>query len=279
MKAGRGTPHAGVYLDIASRRSPEFIKKRLPSMYHQFKELADVDITTTQMEVGPTAHYLMGGVRVEAETAQSTVPGLFAAGEVAAGLHGANRLGGNSLSDLVVFGRRAGAAAAAYAGRTNDRTVDPAQVEQAARTMLAPFEAEGGENPYALHAELQETMQSLVGIIRVEDELQQAITKLDQLEARLARVTVEGNRQFNPGWHLALDLQSMITVAKATAGSALMRKESRGGHTRDDYPKSDPEWGKKNVVTRKKEATLDVITEPLPQLPEELRQLVLSEEK
>ena len=279
VKAGRGTPHGGVYLDIASRRSAEFIKKRLPSMYHQFKELADVDITTTAMEVGPTAHYLMGGVRVEAETAQSTVPGLFAAGEVAAGLHGANRLGGNSLSDLVVFGRRAGAAAAAYAGRTNDRTVDPAQVEEAARTMLAPFEAEGGENPYALHAELQETMQSLVGIIRREDELQSAITKLDQLEARLARVTVEGNRQFNPGWHLALDLHSMITVAKATAGSALVRKESRGGHTRDDYPKTDPEWGKKNVVTRKREATLDVITEPLPQLPEELRQLVLSEEK
>jgi succinate dehydrogenase / fumarate reductase flavoprotein subunit len=279
VKAGRGTPHGGVYLDIASRRPADYIKKRLPSMYHQFKELADVDITTTPMEVGPTLHYIMGGVRVDAETAASTVPGLYAAGEVAAGMHGANRLGGNSLSDLLVFGRRAGAAAAAYAGRTAARAVDDAQVEQAARTMLAPFEAQGGENPYALHAELQECMQDLVGIIRREDELQRAITKLDELSDRLERVTVEGNRQFNPGWHLALDLHSMITVAKACARSALMRKESRGGHTREDYPKADPEWGKRNVVTRKRGGTLDLATEPLPELPEELRQLVLSEEK
>jgi succinate dehydrogenase / fumarate reductase flavoprotein subunit len=279
VKAGRGTPHGGVYLDIASRRPADYIRKRLPSMYHQFKELADVDITTTPMEVGPTLHYIMGGVRVDAETAASTVPGLYAAGEVAAGMHGANRLGGNSLSDLLVFGRRAGAAAAAYAGRTAARAVDDAQVEQAARTMLAPFEAEGGENPYALHVELQECMQDLVGIIRREDELQRAITKLDELSERLERVTVEGNRQFNPGWHLALDLHSMVTVAKACARSALMRKESRGGHTRDDYPKADPEWGKRNVVTRKRGGTLDLATEPLPELPEELRQLVLSEEK
>jgi succinate dehydrogenase / fumarate reductase flavoprotein subunit len=279
VKAGRGTPHGGVYLDIASRRPADYIRKRLPSMYHQFKELADVDITTTPMEVGPTLHYIMGGVRVDAETAASTVPGLYAAGEVAAGMHGANRLGGNSLSDLLVFGRRAGAAAAAYAGRTAARAVDDAQVEQAARTMLAPFEAEGGENPYALHVELQECMQDLVGIIRREDELQRAITKLDELSERLERVTVEGNRQFNPGWHLALDLHSMVTVAKACARSALMRKESRGGHTREDYPKADPEWGKRNVVTRKRGGTLDLATEPLPELPEELRQLVLSEEK
>ena len=279
VKAGRGTPHGGVYLDIASRRPADYIKKRLPSMYHQFKELADVDITTTPMEVGPTLHYIMGGVRVDAETAASTVPGLYAAGEVAAGMHGSNRLGGNSLSDLLVFGRRAGAAAAAYASRTNARAIDDAEVEKAARTMLAPFEAEGGENPYALHAELQETMQNLVGIIRREDELKQAITKLDELSARLERVTVEGNRQFNPGWHLALDLHSMFTVAKACARSALMRTESRGGHTREDFPKTDPEWGKKNIVTRKRGDALELTPEPLPQMPEELRQLVMSDEK
>jgi succinate dehydrogenase / fumarate reductase, flavoprotein subunit len=279
VKAGRGSPHGGVYLDIASRRPADYIKKRLPSMYHQFKELADVDITTTPMEVGPTLHYIMGGVRVDAETAASTVPGLYAAGEVAAGMHGANRLGGNSLSDLLVFGRRAGAAAAAYASRTNARAIDDAEVEKAARTMLAPVEAEGGENPYALHAELQETMQDLVGIIRREDELKQAIAKLDDLSARLERITVEGNRQFNPGWHLALDLHSLFTVAKACARSALMRTESRGGHTREDFPKSDPEWGMKNIVTRKRGDALELAPEPLPQMPEELRELVMSEEK
>ncbi|HEY8732153.1 MAG TPA: fumarate reductase/succinate dehydrogenase flavoprotein subunit, partial [Candidatus Limnocylindria bacterium] len=263
VKAGRGTPHGGVYLDIASRRTPEFIKRRLPSMYHQFKELADVDITTTAMEIGPTCHYLMGGVRVDPETAAATVPGLFAAGEVAGGLHGANRLGGNSLSDLVVFGRRAGAGAAAYASRTNARAVDDAQVEEAARSMLAPFEGEGGENPYTVHLELQETMQSLVGIIRTEAELKQALGKLDELSGRLERVTVEGNRQFNPGWHLALDLRSMLTISKVVARSALMRQESRGGHTRDDFPKTDPEWGKKNVVTRKRNGQLELTPEPL----------------
>ncbi|HEY8829498.1 MAG TPA: fumarate reductase/succinate dehydrogenase flavoprotein subunit, partial [Candidatus Limnocylindria bacterium] len=279
VKAGRGTPHGGVYLDIASRRPAEYIKKRLPSMYHQFKELADVDITTTPMEIGPTCHYIMGGVRVEPESAAATVPGLFAAGEVAAGMHGANRLGGNSLSDLLVFGRRAGAGAAAYASRTNARAIDDAQVETAARSMLAPFEAEGGENPYALHAELQETMQGLVGIIRTKAELDEAVGALDRLEERLDRVTVEGNRQFNPGWHLALDLRSMLTISKAVARSALLRTESRGGHTREDFPKSDAEWGKKNVVTRKRGRQLELTTDPLPQMPEELRQLVMSEEK
>jgi succinate dehydrogenase / fumarate reductase flavoprotein subunit len=279
VKAGRGTPHGGVYLDIASRRSPEFIKKRLPSMYHQFKELADVDITATAMEIGPTCHYIMGGVRVDPETAAATVPGLFAAGEVAAGMHGANRLGGNSLSDLLVFGRRAGAGAAAYASRTNARSVDQAQVEAAARAMLAPFEAEGGENPYSIHADLQDTMQSLVGIIRTEAELKDAIVKLDELSERVARVSVEGNRQFNPGWHLALDLRSLVQISKAVTRSALMRQESRGGHTRDDFPKTDAEWGKKNVVTRARGGQLELGTEPLPQMPEELRQLVMSEEK
>ena len=279
VKAGRGTPHGGVYLDIASRRSPEYIKKRLPSMYHQFKELADVDITAAPMEVGPTCHYIMGGVRVDPETAAATVPGLFAAGEVAAGMHGANRLGGNSLSDLLVFGRRAGASAAAYASRTNARAIDDAQVDASARAMLAPFEGEGRENPYTVHADLQDTMQSLVGIIRTEAELAQAERTLDDLGQRLARVTVEGNRQFNPGWHLALDLRSMLTISTAVARSALTRQESRGGHTRDDYPKTDAEWGKKNVVTRKQDGELRITTEPLPQIPEELRQLVLSEEK
>ncbi len=279
VKAGRGTPHGGVYLDIASRRSPEFIKKRLPSMYHQFRELADVDITATAMEIGPTCHYIMGGVRVDPETAAATVPGLFAAGEVAAGMHGANRLGGNSLSDLLVFGRRAGAGAAAYASRTNARSVDQAQVEAAARAMLAPFEAEGGENPYSIHADLQDTMQSLVGIIRTEAELKDAIVKLDELSERAARVSVEGNRQFNPGWHLALDLRSLVQISKAVTRSALMRQESRGGHTRDDFPKTDAEWGKKNVVTRARGGKLELETEPLPQMPEELRQLVMSEEK
>ncbi|HEY8648290.1 MAG TPA: fumarate reductase/succinate dehydrogenase flavoprotein subunit [Candidatus Limnocylindria bacterium] len=279
VKAGRGTPHGGVYLDIASRRSAEYIKKRLPSMYHQFKELADVDITATPMEVGPTCHYIMGGVRVDPETAAATVPGLFAAGEVAAGMHGANRLGGNSLSDLLVFGRRAGAGAAAYASRINARAIDDAQVDASARAMLAPFEGEGRENPYTVHADLQDTMQSLVGIIRTDAELTRAIQTLDDLGQRLARVTVEGNRQFNPGWHLALDLRSMLTISTAVARSALTRQESRGGHTRDDYPKTDAEWGKKNVVTRKQGGELRITTEPLPQIPEELRQLVLSEEK
>jgi succinate dehydrogenase / fumarate reductase flavoprotein subunit len=279
VKAGRGTAHGGVYLDIASRRPADYIKKRLPSMYHQFKELADVDITTTAMEIGPTCHYAMGGVRVDPETAAATVPGLFAAGEVAGGMHGANRLGGNSLSDLLVFGRRAGAGAAAYASRTNARPIDDGQVEAAARSMLAPFEVEAGENPYALHAELQELMQGLVGIIRTEAELKQASGKLDELETRLDRVSVEGNRQFNPGWHLALDLRSMLTISKAVTRSALLRQESRGGHTRDDFPKPDAEWAKKNVVTRKRDGRLDFTTEPLPQIPEELRQLVLAEEK
>jgi succinate dehydrogenase / fumarate reductase flavoprotein subunit len=230
------------------------------------------------MEVGPTLHYIMGGVRVEPETAASTVPGLFAAGEVAGGMHGANRLGGNSLSDLLVFGRRAGAGAASYASRTNARAVDDAQLEEAARAMLAPFETEGGENPYALHAELQETMHTLVGIIRTETELQEAISRLAELAARVEHVTVEGNRQFNPGWHLALDLRSMVTVAEACARSAELRRESRGGHTREDYPKADPEWGKKNVVTRRRGGKLELTTEPLPQIPEDLRRLVLSEE-
>ena len=274
VKAGRGSPHGGVFLDIASRRPAEYIRKRLPSMYVQFKELADVDITTTPMEVGPTCHYVMGGVRVDADTAATTVPGLFAAGEVAAGLHGANRLGGNSLSDLLVFGRRAGLAAAAYAGRAPEAQPDPAQYQDAARVVLAPFETGGTENPYAIHAELQDCMQALVGIIRTDAELRAAVEQVGAFRERLTKVKVEGNRQFNPGWHLALDLHSLLTVSLACARSALLRQESRGGHTRDDYPKTDPGWGTKNVVTRKRADALEITTEPLPPLPDDLRQLV-----
>jgi succinate dehydrogenase / fumarate reductase flavoprotein subunit len=274
VKAGRGSPHGGVYLDIATRRSPEYIKRRLPSMYHQFLELAGVDITKEPMEVGPTLHYIMGGVRVDADTAAATVPGLFAAGEVAGGMHGANRLGGNSLSDLLVFGRRAGLYAAEYA-QTHPTmpAINPDEVEEVTRWMLAPFESNGTENPYTLHAELQETMQNLVGIIRTGPELEEALEHIADLRARLKRVRVEGNRQYNPGWHLALDLHSMLTVAEAVTRAALERRESRGAQTRDDYPKTDPEWGKVNVVVRKKGGDMVVTTEPLPEMPDELKAL------
>ena len=229
VKAGRGSPHGGVLLDIASRRSAEYIARRLPSMHHQFKELADVDITKEPMEVGPTCHYIMGGVRVEADTAATTVPGLYAAGEVAAGLHGANRLGGNSLSDLLVFGRRAGLYAAQYAQNLEGHpSPDADQIEQCAQELLAPFNNDGGENPYTVHMALQDCMQNLVGIIRTESELKKAQTEIASLKERLAKVTVEGHRQYNPGWNLALDLQSLLTTAEATTMGALERKESRG---------------------------------------------------
>jgi len=275
VKAGRGTPHGGVFLDIASRRPADYIKRRLPSMYHQFRELADVDITKEAMEVGPTCHYFMGGVRVDADTTATTVPGLFAAGEVAAGLHGANRLGGNSLSDLVVFGRRAGLYAAEYAkALKGSLTVDTAQVESIAQELLIPFNGKGGENPYTIHAELQDCMQDLVGIIRTEKELKQALDKLATFKQRLTKVSVEGNRQYNPGWHLALDLYSMLAVSEAVTLAAIERKESRGGHTRDDYPKTDPKFAKVNVVVRKIKGELRISQEPLPEMPEELKKLV-----
>jgi len=275
VKAGRGTSHGGVFLDIASRRPAEYIKRRLPSMYHQFRELADVDITKEAMEVGPTCHYFMGGVRVDADTTAATVPGLFAAGEVAAGLHGANRLGGNSLSDLVVFGRRAGLYAAEYAkALKGSLTVDTAQVESIAQELLIPFNGKGGENPYTIHAELQDCMQNLVGIIRTEKELKQALDKLATFKQRLTKVSVEGNRQYNPGWHLALDLYSMLAVSEAVTLAAIERKESRGGHTRDDYPKTDPKFAKVNVVVRKIKGELRISQEPLPEMPEELKKLV-----
>ncbi|TDO68700.1 succinate dehydrogenase / fumarate reductase flavoprotein subunit [Kribbella sp. VKM Ac-2571] len=249
VKAGRGTPHGGVFLDVSSRLPAEEITRRLPSMHHQFKELADVDITAEPMEVGPTCHYVMGGVEVDPDTASSVVPGLFAAGEVAGGMHGSNRLGGNSLSDLLVFGRRAGMGAAMYVDGLQERPkIDEADVDAAAADALAPFELEGGENPYTIHQELQQSMNDLVGIIRKEEEMEQALGRLSEFRSRIAKMTVEGHRQFNPGWHLALDLRNMLTVSECVAGAALMRQESRGGHTRDDFPGMNPEWRKKLLV-------------------------------
>jgi len=244
-------------------------------MYQQFMELADVDITKTPMEVGPTAHYQMGGIRVEADTTATTVPGLFAAGEVAGGLHGANRLGGNSLSDLVVFGRRAGLYAAKYAlEQASQPGVDPGQIDEASTAMLAPFEGDGKENPYSIHADLETCMQNLVGIIRTEPELVQALDELGKLRERLSRVTVQGNRQYNPGWHLALDLHHMLTVAESITRSAIERKESRGGHTRDDFPGADPAFGRVNMVTRRVDGEMTVKQEPLPEIPDELKQIL-----
>ncbi|MGH9302239.1 MAG: fumarate reductase/succinate dehydrogenase flavoprotein subunit, partial [Acidimicrobiales bacterium] len=250
VKAGRGSPHGGVFLDIATRHDSAYIKRRLPSMYHQFKELADVDITTEPMEVGPTCHYAMGGVRVDADTAASTVPGLFAVGEVAGGMHGSNRLGGNSLGDLLVFGRRAGLAAAEYSKSTDLPPIAESDVNRITATSLEPFENQGGENPYTLHHDLQDTMGELVGIIRVEAELTKAMDKLGELKERATHVGVEGHRQYNPGWHLANDLKSLLTVAECVTRSALLRKESRGGHTRQDFPGPDADFGRINHVTR-----------------------------
>jgi succinate dehydrogenase / fumarate reductase, flavoprotein subunit len=276
VREGRGSEHGGAFLDI-SHRPADVVKKKLPSMYHQFKELADVDITKGPMEVGPTCHYMMGGIRVEAETAQSSVPGLFAAGEAAAGLHGANRLGGNSLSDLLVFGRRAGTAAAEHAGKVQTASIDSAQIEDAAREMLAPFENKGGENPYTIHSDLQTTMQNLVGIFRTREDLTSAMQELEKLKARAARVTVEGSRMFNPGWHLAQDLKSMLTVSEAVTRSALAREESRGAHSRINYPNLDTTWGTKNNVIARQGSTMTLRQSPVAEMPSELKQLVADE--
>ena len=275
VKEGRGSPHGGVFLDIASRRPAEYIRRRLPSMYHQFKELAGVDITTEAMEVGPTCHYIMGGIRVEADTEATTVEGLFAAGEVAAGLHGANRLGGNSLSDLLVFGRRAGMAAADYAqGRSGDPEPDAAQVTQIVTAAEAPLTRQGGENPYAVQQDLQKMMQELVGIIRTESELTKALGALDDMDERVAAVTVEGGRIYNPGWNLATDLPAMLAVSRLVTKGAIERRESRGGHTRDDYPKADPELGKVNFVQRLDAAgAFTIAPELIPTMPDELAKL------
>ncbi len=258
VKAGRGSPHGGVFLDVSTRMPAEVIKRRLPSMYHQFKELADVDITAEAMEVGPTCHYVMGGIAVESDSAAARgVPGLYAAGEVAGGMHGSNRLGGNSLSDLLVFGRRAGLHAARYASGLAARpAVDEAQVDAAAAEALRPFSAEGRqagaapENPYTLHQELQQTMNDLVGIIRREAEMARALDKLAELRVRARRAGVEGHRQFNPGWHLALDLRNMLLVSECVARAALERTESRGGHTREDHPAMSREWRRANLLCR-----------------------------
>ncbi len=276
VREGRGTEHGGAYLDI-SHKPAEYVKKKLPSMYHQFKELADVDITKGPMEVGPTCHYMMGGIRVEAETAQSSVPGLFAAGEAAAGLHGANRLGGNSLSDLLVFGRRAGLAAADHAKTVQNTPLDPAQIEAAARELLAPFERKEGENPYTIHRDLQDVMQNLVGIFRTREDLTRAMAELGKLKARAEHLSVEGSRMFNPGWHLAQDLKSMLTVSEAVTRSALAREESRGAHSRIDYPAFDATWGTKNNIIARAGNTMTLHQSPVPKMPDELKELVADE--
>jgi succinate dehydrogenase / fumarate reductase flavoprotein subunit len=276
VREGRGTEHGGAYLDI-SQKPADYVKKKLPSMYHQFKELADVDITKGPMEVGPTCHYMMGGIRVDAETAKSSVPGLFAAGEAAAGLHGANRLGGNSLSDLLVFGRRAGLAAAEHANKAPTASIDSCRIEDAAREMLAPFERKDGENPYTIHRDLQETMQNLVGIFRNKEDLIRALEELGTLKERAGRLSVEGSRLFNPGWHLAQDLKAMLTVSEAVTRSALAREESRGAHSRIDYPGLDATWGTKNNVTVREGTTMTLRQSPVQEMPIDLKQLVAEE--
>jgi succinate dehydrogenase / fumarate reductase flavoprotein subunit len=277
VKEGRGTEHGGAYLDI-SHKPAEYVKKKLPSMYHQFKELADVDITKGPMEVGPTCHYMMGGIRVEAETAQSTVPGLFAAGEAAAGLHGSNRLGGNSLSDLLVFGRRAGLAAAVHAKSVPAPSIDSAQIEQAEKELLAPFSNTAAESPYAVHRDLQEVMQNLVGIYRTQEDLKKALVELEKLRARAAKAGVEGSRLFNPGWHLSYDLKAMLVVSEAVARSALARTESRGAHSRIDHPDLDPVWEKKHNIIVRGAGGMKRRESPVEEVPGELKQ-ILAEDK
>ena len=277
VREGRGSPHGGAFLDI-SHKPAEYVKRKLPSMYHQFKELADVDITKGPMEVGPTCHYVMGGIRVDAETGRSSLPGLFAAGEAAAGMHGANRLGGNSLSDLLVFGRRAGLAASQLAKSSAMPSIGEDQIAQAQREALAPFDQPGGENPYQIHYDLQEVMQNLVGIFRNDEDLRRALVELEKLKERARDVRVEGSRLYNPGWHLYFDLRSMLTVSEAATHAALARTESRGAHSRLDYPKLDEAWGKKNNVIAKKGETMTLFEVPLSEMPEELKQL-LAEDK
>ena len=277
VKAGRGSPHGGVFLDIASRRPAEYILQRLPSMYHQFKELADVDITKEPMEIGPTCHYVMGGVEVDPDTGAASVPGLFAVGEVSGGMHGSNRLGGNSLSDLLVFGRRSGLGAAEYVSALpeSDRpSVSEAALDAAAAVAVAPLERAEGENPYAIHGELQVIMNDLVGLIRRESEMKTALVELDKLRAREAQVSAAGGRAYNPGWHLALDLRNMLVVAECVAQAALERQESRGGHTRDDYPGMSPEWRKINLIcSATAQGTVSLTRQPNPPMRTDLLEL------
>ena len=280
VKAGRGTPNGGVYLDIAwikekISNAPEHIKKKLPSMYHQFKQLADLDITTTPMEVGPTTHYIMGGVRVDADTQESTVPGLFAAGECAAGINGANRLGGNSLSDLLVFGKRAGEYAAKFAQENGFGNIDNAQVEKTVRWSLEAFDRTNGENPFQIQHDLQDMMQDLVGIVRAEDEMRQALVGIEKLKERREKISLTGNIDFNPSWHTALDLHNLLNVSEAITLAAIERKESRGGQFRDDYPAKDPEFAKFNFTVKKGAGgEMQIERVPIPEMPEELKQII-----
>jgi succinate dehydrogenase / fumarate reductase flavoprotein subunit len=280
VKAGRGSPHGGVFLDVSTRLKPEVIKKRLPSMWHQFKELADVDITKQPMEVGPTCHYVMGGIQVDPDTGAATgVTGLFAAGEVAGGMHGSNRLGGNSLSDLLVFGRRAGVGASAYVKSLSVKPkVSEQVIEKALNSALAPFNGNSDENPYTVHQELQQVMNDLVGIIRDGNEMREAITKLEGLKKRAKNVTVQGERQFNPGWHLSLDLENMLLVSESIAKSALVREESRGGHTRNDFPTMDKNWRPKHVINSWNGSSVETKIESIPPMPKELAGLFDKEE-
>jgi len=281
VKDGRGSPHGGVFLDIAwiKEKLPnaeEHIKRKLPSMYHQFKELADLDITKEPMEIGPTTHYIMGGIRVDGDTQMSSVPGLFACGECAAGLHGANRLGGNSLSDLIVFGKRAGEYAAKFARENGGVAVDPKQVEAAAAEAIAPFErADSAEGPYQVQESLQGTMQDNVGIVRAQSEMERALAEVQKLKQRAERVGVRGNREYNPGWHTALDLKNLLIVSEAIARSALERKESRGGHFRDDYPDKDPAYGAFNFVVHKGDGgSMQLSRQPIPPMPDHLKAVI-----
>ncbi|MCC6591534.1 MAG: fumarate reductase/succinate dehydrogenase flavoprotein subunit [Bryobacterales bacterium] len=281
VKAGRGSPHGGVFLDIAwiKEKLPnaaEHIKRKLPSMYHQFKQLADIDITKEPMEVGPTTHYMMGGVRVDGDTQMSSVAGLFAAGEVAAGLHGANRLGGNSLSDLLVFGKRAGQHAAEFAKQYGTSVIDQSQVNAAAKSALAPFDREGaGENPYQIQHELQDKMQELVGIVRTESEMEQALTVIASLSERARKVGVVGHRQYNNGWHTAMDLPNMLAVSEAVTRAALLRKESRGAQFREDFPEKSADWGKVNIVIKRNaDGSMAIEKRPIPPLPETLKKVI-----
>ena len=283
IKEGRGSPHGGVFLDIAwiKQKLPnaaDYIKRKLPSMYHQFKQLADIDITEQPMEVGPTTHYVMGGIHVDPDTQMSRIPGLFAAGECAAGINGANRLGGNSLSDLLVFGKRAGEFAAKFAKENSLGEIDPPEahkIDIVAREAVAPFERGGGENPYQIQKDLQETMQDLVGIVRNESEMQQALGKIGNLKARALRAAVTGNREYNPGWHTALDLKNLLTVSEAITRAALERKESRGAQFREDYPDKDERFAKVNtMISKSPDGSMQIRLEPLPEIPEYLKQVI-----
>jgi len=286
VREGRGSPRGGVFLDISwiKKRLPDaeaHIRRKLPSMYHQFRELADIDITKEPMEIGPTTHYIMGGVRVDSDSQMSTVPGLFAAGECAAGINGANRLGGNSLSDLLVFGKRAGEYAAQFAQQNGPTPIDPTDVRRAVDNAVSPFERQSAaENPYAVQTALQDMMQNLVGIVRTQSEMEQALAELGTLKSRAERASVTGHREYNPGWHTAIDLQNLLTVSEAITRSAIERKESRGGHFREDFPDKGQEFGSINIVTVKSsDGTMAVRRVPIPAMPPELKQIIEDQQK